>query len=155
MSLGYTLVALCHGDPVTLDWLHALQQFMNGVDVGWANSNPGSGSERYLCWSACQFSYMHPHYQASSYPAQAHSSRAKTSNGHRQLFAVILLGLGHPCPQHQGHLFCDTQVRYRVHSSQYCCRPGWSGPALFLTLAHLKTSVPQPGPAVLCCPGDV
>ena len=116
---------------------------------------PLSGSERYLCWSACQFSYMHPHYQASSYPAQAHSSRAKTSNGHRQLFAVILLGLGHPCPQHQGHLFCDTQVRYRVHSSQYCCRPGWSGPALFLTLAHLKTSVPQPGPAVLCCPGDV
>ena len=36
--LKYTVVALCHGDPVALNLsdpaLHVLQQFINGVDVG-------------------------------------------------------------------------------------------------------------------------
>ena len=36
--LGYPVVALCCGDPVTLnlqDWpLHILQQFINGINVG-------------------------------------------------------------------------------------------------------------------------
>ena len=76
-SLRYPAVALCHGDPVVWDLqdlpLHALPQFIHGIDIG-----IGPGSVREVSELASQLDLLlkcsqswltsNPYYQGQLYP---------------------------------------------------------------------------------------
>jgi hypothetical protein len=77
--LRHAVVALWHGDSIALDLqalpLCTLHQFINGIDIGWVNSNPWTWA-----WVIPEFvnptAFLHIHHRVSS-PALYHVAHSR------------------------------------------------------------------------------
>lgn len=135
------------------------QQFIHRVDVG-GGAIQKPGPEWYLSWSTHQL--FHPQHQGKlSSAVPARSPNAVASQGQGQLSCSSVHRLSRLCPCHQDQPYCTVRARALTLGKQNPLSPmlqqesGWtsSSTPTSLGLAHLQPW--QPGPVLLCCPGQV
>lgn len=108
--------------------------------LGWRSQSPGSGHAWQLNWSQCQLSHT-SRVTSSTAPASSPKCLSQQGGGFR------LLGPTCPHPHLQNQFF-------------YAASKGARPSLLMLYPARDRTSSqlippPTPGPALLCCPGEV
>ena len=149
-------ISLCHGDPVFISVrLHALHSFRQLISMlAWAIQSPGSMPERHLSWPFLWLSHSHA-LRAGSYnqgqlyfTAQARSMVAllstASSEGHGQFSHSNDPRTSSP----SCHRWCWMREGRRVLLP--CPSPSRRQEARPACPQH-----PHPGPALLCCPGEV